>query len=570
MRLDSSIATPANGVASWKALFTLLTANGWVETWSAGSGITAGVNLSWSLLIAPDGRQWTFQRGTDNRTARIKYSRVAGFTGGLPSATRTPSATDEVVLAGGGTDAFPMGQFCWPTDGSYSTYMSCTKDRYGSGLAGGWGFWLGIALTAGPAVRGAFCFEPIMEGSFVECDDFAAPTSGDADPWIIRCVGAASAPSDPAPWQLNTTTSLGWANATYANNSVNAWHKPGLAGALFANWTGGSWYGNVSNLDRAQGNIEVNPYNSKYQAADISIYRTNLSGGAAAGSRVMKGLLAYSKALLTGGPAFLAAFDHTAQVAQVKFNTTASNVGAVTLPWPGGVAPADVGSDLEYLACRSPADQDIPSINSFSPVSSTALTAAQPVTVSVYYGRKNVRISADFATEEELIYDTDGGARPGYAVVVTVVDDRETTYQITPDVEWKGATIDLNVLAQNQFNDAAGVATYTAPGVSPGDAVDPVVTVISTSPIKRYDPWIVDVTDDQALAIVLISVTLRDLGTPPEVAFDGVAFTSQYSPGSTKVAISGGFRFTLHRADGWISSPSFSVLAVDTGGNLAA
>lgn len=210
-------------------------------------------------------------------------------------------------------------------------------------------------------------------------------------------------------------------------------------------------------------------------------------------------------------------------------------------------------------------------VDSFSPNGgAVALTAT--ITVRASYARRGLTMWVEFANNapSQLIYRA-GVAQDGYGVVPTLVSGETYDYAITPSSEWDEASFTIHALAEgDDYSEEATKAFTTSPGVSPGDAVDPVVTVISTSPIKRYDPWIVDVTDDQALAIVLISVTLRDLGTPPEVAFDGVAFTSQYSPGSTKVAISGGFRFTLHRADGWISSPSFSVLAVDTGGNLAA
>lgn len=118
--------------------------------------------------------------------------------------------------------------------------------------------------------------------------------------------------------------------------------------------------------------------------------------------------------------------------------------------------------------------------------------------------------------------------------------------------------------------DRDRVGAFVPTFAAPEDGVAPVVTVISASPILRYDPWIVEVTDETGLALITIAVELRGLARPPEVAFDGVAFSSQYSPGSAVEAIEDGFRFTLYRADGWIASPSFRVLAVDTGGNLAA
>lgn len=73
---------------------------------------------SWIRLIAPfedspgNRQEWTFQLVSSSSIfnhARVKHSRSAGFTGGAPNAITTPSATDEEVLRGGGTDAAPTG-----------------------------------------------------------------------------------------------------------------------------------------------------------------------------------------------------------------------------------------------------------------------------------------------------------------------------------------------------------------------------------------------------------------------------------------------------------------------------
>jgi hypothetical protein len=51
---------------------------------------------------------------------RLKVSPRAGFTGGSPSATRVPSATDERVLLGGGTDASPTySSALFPASGAW-------------------------------------------------------------------------------------------------------------------------------------------------------------------------------------------------------------------------------------------------------------------------------------------------------------------------------------------------------------------------------------------------------------------------------------------------------------------
>lgn len=86
---------------------------------SSGDSISTGTVLgaltrAWFVVSAPSisgqVRQLCVQQiGPSETSWRIKYSASAGFTGGSPAAGVTPSATDEVVLIGGGTDASPSG-----------------------------------------------------------------------------------------------------------------------------------------------------------------------------------------------------------------------------------------------------------------------------------------------------------------------------------------------------------------------------------------------------------------------------------------------------------------------------
>ncbi len=105
----------------WK-LKELLVGVGWTvpmsSTGSSYSGssdlLTTAANLAnanaWFRLRSPtvDGRhiEWTFQRSS-HENWRVKLSTRANFTGGSPGTTQTPSATDEVLLAGTGSDASP-------------------------------------------------------------------------------------------------------------------------------------------------------------------------------------------------------------------------------------------------------------------------------------------------------------------------------------------------------------------------------------------------------------------------------------------------------------------------------
>lgn len=63
-------------------------------------------------------------------TARIKYSPNAGFTTG-GSANTTPSASDESLRMGSGTDASPGGSSCFSTNTSYFTGIADGSAPYG-------------------------------------------------------------------------------------------------------------------------------------------------------------------------------------------------------------------------------------------------------------------------------------------------------------------------------------------------------------------------------------------------------------------------------------------------------
>jgi hypothetical protein len=145
---------------------------------SSGSSGANGLanNSAWFRVKCPstyDGysRELIFQRGTTNLLWRIKYSHSAGFTGGSPNATRTPSATDEATLFGGGTDASPTFTALFGADSSYNFNAVA-----GNG-ADGYAFWCGAFPHGGGAPNMAFVMENLLPGTY--------PTE-DIDPYIFH------------------------------------------------------------------------------------------------------------------------------------------------------------------------------------------------------------------------------------------------------------------------------------------------------------------------------------------------------------------------------------------------
>lgn len=173
-----------------------------VTSGSSGAG-GLGNTSAWVRLQLPGGRELTFQRGASNTQWRVKYSASAGFTGGSPGATQTPTATDGQIRIGGGTDASPTYVSWFSADASYKLY----------GGAGGAtdGFWFAtVAIVGGAQVAGMF-FDPL-----------SSSTTSDGDTCVIGVSISGSA----------FTSSILIANsATATTGGVMGWLKYGLAGS---------------------------------------------------------------------------------------------------------------------------------------------------------------------------------------------------------------------------------------------------------------------------------------------------------------------------------------------------
>lgn len=143
-------------------------------------------------------RQLCFQRGADNASWRVKYSPRAGFTGGSPGPAVTPSATDEQILVGGGTDAAPTFGALLPADGSYRLQVNVYEDGYG--------FYLVTYLQGNATPNGCLMMDPLLPGSY---PTDVAGNSLEQDPVVIyqaqganvlRAATLASESSGPRGW----------------------------------------------------------------------------------------------------------------------------------------------------------------------------------------------------------------------------------------------------------------------------------------------------------------------------------------------------------------------------------
>ncbi len=195
---------PATGAVAVYQLIAQLVAAGWIKkmdsdgtVYSAtGVQVTSGAsgsgglgnNSAWIRIQAPalnngatvnQTREFTFQRGTSDLLWRIKYSSTAGFTGGAPAATVTSSSTDEVFMAGGGTDAAPTFYSWFQTNATYRWHMiTGGAAEFYSFIA----FATGTAALAGTQFNAIFV-DSLTAGSF--------PAANDIDPAVVYVSTAA-------------------------------------------------------------------------------------------------------------------------------------------------------------------------------------------------------------------------------------------------------------------------------------------------------------------------------------------------------------------------------------------
>ena len=198
--------TPANGPAAIVSLAGVLTSSGWTilsssDGTSFGAGDTYATsstdlanNYAWFTIQEPTGvggREWCFQRITSNTVWRVKVSPYAGFGGGSPSATVTPTATDQGIIWGGGTDASPTGVTLFPNDGTYTFHTIAQSNPIGPVGNQAYGFWAFANLTGDTSSttgRTFICQEPLAVGSYEPLvGTRASTTSGDADPCVYGC-----------------------------------------------------------------------------------------------------------------------------------------------------------------------------------------------------------------------------------------------------------------------------------------------------------------------------------------------------------------------------------------------
>jgi len=268
-----------------------------------GSGANGwGNNKAWARLADPAGVREIVIQHDNNAGTRIKYSRLAKFTGGTPSSNTVPSATDEKLLYGSGTDAAPTfgGNF-------WNTGLPTGVFRFqGAALATApYGFWLASVNTTNTAIMGTgFMMDPV--------------TSAPEDP-------------DPVVWHVglnNAFTIAGTgclSNTSYPANGGTAqavWGFNDAAASFFDCVVVGDY--NFGGSNASAGALGPNPFNSKHDAMPIAWGRPS--------AQPRPGLKGWSTLMRWASPSrtlFLDTLDNKKWIC----------VRQVWLPWDGLTVP---------------------------------------------------------------------------------------------------------------------------------------------------------------------------------------------------------------------------------------
>lgn len=204
--------TPATGSIATYQLITQLVSAGWSKvadsdgtTYSSGgTQVTSGASgtnglgntSAWVKMQAPNDngqqREFIFQRGSSGALWRVKYSAGNGFTGGTPSATQVPSATDEVIVCGGGTDASPTYASYYATDNTYRWHIIT------GGASEGYS-WFAWAMTTSTTSGASLAF---MDRLLTD-----STAVGDTDPCVVG-------------FNVSSSMISSFTNTDYANNKA--------------------------------------------------------------------------------------------------------------------------------------------------------------------------------------------------------------------------------------------------------------------------------------------------------------------------------------------------------------
>ena len=219
--------------------------------WPASDGITHGSSgaggmdntNAWFRIRSPagaGGREYTFQRMAVATTWRMKYSPSAGFTqapigGGSIDATHTPSATDQAIVVGAGTDASPTG--------TISLTASASKLHIGTDNAAPYTFYMTQVVNGAVICSAWLVGDGLIPG---------LSPAADTDQWVTQ-------------WKYTVASFSNLQNCT--TGGFLSYYKKGLSGEAFVSW-GLAW-----DPTKASEVCPINPWTNNDESLPIPLMR---------------------------------------------------------------------------------------------------------------------------------------------------------------------------------------------------------------------------------------------------------------------------------------------------------
>ena len=232
---------------------------------SSGDQITSGNsgaggmnnNNVWWIVQSPAGAggfQMCWQSGSNRTQWRLKWSHSAGFTGGSPSASQVPSASDEKVICGGGSDASPTFYGWLAGNGTYRAHIGCsTVYPYSCYL---------IMANFADTYSRHFWLLELASGSY---------PSADVTPYVLEVSANYASIQNLTRLDLGPNYSIG-----------QGYYKKGLSGEAWVSYR-------AEGLDYGNNNFwplgTVNPYNGRQELSSIHVYRNSVFGDSYAGTK---------------------------------------------------------------------------------------------------------------------------------------------------------------------------------------------------------------------------------------------------------------------------------------------
>lgn len=187
-----------------------------ITTSGAGAGGMSNLDAWWVGQIPGGSKAFCFQRGSTNQLWRVKYSPNNGFIVGSPTATVTPTATDQVVILGGGTDAAPTFANLFAGDGTYRLEIVADNAAPYNFFSVAFPIASGIANNC----NHAFFMDSVANVFATDTDPFAVSAGGGAAGYLGSLLGttetvygqvngtvqAMSIIPYPVGWQVDPTT----------------------------------------------------------------------------------------------------------------------------------------------------------------------------------------------------------------------------------------------------------------------------------------------------------------------------------------------------------------------------